>query len=62
MNAQWVCDTPVLSAVEAKLRQLLIDLGNDDKILGIQVDFTLFTFMLLFFIPSNIQSFVLFFG
>ncbi|XP_030475469.2 uncharacterized protein LOC115692678 [Syzygium oleosum] len=37
VNAQWVCDTPVLSAVEAKLRQLLIDLGNDDKILGIQV-------------------------
>ncbi|CAI9784734.1 unnamed protein product [Fraxinus pennsylvanica] len=36
-NAHWVHDTPVLSNVEAKLRQLLIDLGNDDKILGIQV-------------------------
>ncbi|KAL2517415.1 ABC1 family protein [Abeliophyllum distichum] len=36
-NAHWVHDTPVLSNVEAKLRQLLIDLGNADKILGIQV-------------------------
>uniref|UniRef100_A0A2P2K6L6 Ubiquinone biosynthesis protein coq-8 n=3 Tax=Rhizophora mucronata TaxID=61149 RepID=A0A2P2K6L6_RHIMU len=37
INSQWVCGTPVHSDVEAKLRQLLIELGNDDKILGIQV-------------------------
>ncbi|MCL7032459.1 hypothetical protein MKW94_002469 [Papaver nudicaule] len=36
-NAEWIHDTPVLSDVEAKLRQLLIKLGHDDKILGIQV-------------------------
>uniref|UniRef100_A0A6M2ECR5 Uncharacterized protein n=1 Tax=Populus davidiana TaxID=266767 RepID=A0A6M2ECR5_9ROSI len=36
-NAQWINDTPVHSDVEAKLRQILIELGNDDKILGIQV-------------------------
>ncbi|KAI5673036.1 hypothetical protein M9H77_13400 [Catharanthus roseus] len=37
LNAQWVFDTPVHSEVETKLRNLLIDLGNADKILGIQV-------------------------
>ncbi|KAK1435996.1 hypothetical protein QVD17_01770 [Tagetes erecta] len=36
-NAEWVCDSPVNSEVEAKLRSLLIKLGNADKILGIQV-------------------------
>ncbi|XVE97222.1 hypothetical protein REPUB_Repub03eG0002100 [Reevesia pubescens] len=36
-NAQWVYNTPVHSDVEAKLRQLLVELGNNDKILGIQV-------------------------
>ncbi|XP_052170060.1 uncharacterized protein LOC127786603 [Diospyros lotus] len=36
-NAQWIFDTPVRSDVEAKLRQLLVELGNADKILGIQV-------------------------
>lgn len=36
-NPQWICDTPVHSDVEAKLRHLLVELGNDDKILGIQV-------------------------
>ncbi|XP_047340558.1 uncharacterized protein LOC124944128 [Impatiens glandulifera] len=36
-NTQWIHDTPVLSNVEAKLRQLLVELGNADKILGIQV-------------------------
>ncbi|XP_061951517.1 uncharacterized protein LOC133674435 isoform X2 [Populus nigra] len=36
-NAQWINDTPVHSDVEAKLRQILVELGNDDKILGIQV-------------------------
>ncbi|CAK7354316.1 unnamed protein product [Dovyalis caffra] len=36
-NAQWIYDTPVHSDVEAKLRQILVELGNDDKILGIQV-------------------------
>lgn len=38
LNAQWVFDTPVHSEVETKLRNLLIDLGNADKILGIQVN------------------------
>ncbi|KAF5940413.1 hypothetical protein HYC85_021580 [Camellia sinensis] len=37
LNAQWIYDTPVHSGVEAKLRQLLVELGNGDKILGIQV-------------------------
>lgn len=37
LNTQWICDTPVHSDVEAKLRKLLIDLGNAGKILGIQV-------------------------
>ncbi|XP_077238547.1 ABC1 family protein [Tasmannia lanceolata] len=36
VNTQWIYDTPVQSDVEAKLRQLLIELGTD-KILGIQV-------------------------
>ncbi|XP_011045052.1 PREDICTED: uncharacterized protein LOC105140069 isoform X2 [Populus euphratica] len=36
-NAQWINDTPVHSDAEAKLRQILVELGNDDKILGIQV-------------------------
>ncbi|KAF9661947.1 hypothetical protein SADUNF_Sadunf18G0002100 [Salix dunnii] len=35
-NAQWINDTPVHSDVEAKLRQILVELGNNDKILGIQ--------------------------
>ncbi|KAJ0730693.1 putative carboxylesterase [Helianthus annuus] len=36
-NAEWVCDSPVNSEVEAKLRALLVQLGYADKILGIQV-------------------------
>ncbi|TYI80179.1 hypothetical protein E1A91_D05G071500v1 [Gossypium mustelinum] len=36
-NAQWIYNTPVHSDVEAKLRRLLVELGNNDKILGIQV-------------------------
>ncbi|KAK6131984.1 hypothetical protein DH2020_034276 [Rehmannia glutinosa] len=36
-NANWIHDTPVLSNVEDKLRKLLIELGNADKVLGIQV-------------------------
>ncbi|KAF8389457.1 hypothetical protein HHK36_026152 [Tetracentron sinense] len=36
-NAQWIYDTPVHSDVEVKLRQLLLELRNDDKILGVQV-------------------------
>ncbi|KAH1129177.1 hypothetical protein J1N35_000555 [Gossypium stocksii] len=36
-NAQWIYNTPVHSDVEAKLRQLLVELVNNDKILGIQV-------------------------
>jgi len=37
VNDKWIFDSPVHSEVESKLRQLLIDLGNNDKILGIQV-------------------------
>ena len=37
VNTRWIYDTPVLSDVEAKLRKLLIELGSNDKILGIQV-------------------------
>ncbi|XP_044472085.1 uncharacterized protein LOC123200774 isoform X2 [Mangifera indica] len=37
VNPQWIYDTPVNSDVEAKLRQLLVEMGNDNKILGIQV-------------------------
>lgn len=37
MSAHWIYDTPVHSDVEAKLRQLLVEMGNNDKILGIQV-------------------------
>ncbi|XP_065849001.1 uncharacterized protein [Euphorbia lathyris] len=37
INAQWIYNTPVHSDVEAKLRQLLVELGNEEKILGIQV-------------------------
>ena len=37
LNAQWIYNTPVHSDVEAKLRNLLVDLGNANKILGIQV-------------------------
>ena len=36
-NAEWVCDSPVNSELEAILRSLLVKLGNADKILGIQV-------------------------
>ncbi|KAE8700279.1 putative ABC1 family protein [Hibiscus syriacus] len=36
-NVQWIYNTLVHSDVEAKLRQLLFELGNNDKILGIQV-------------------------
>lgn len=36
MNTQWICDTPVHSDVEDKLRQLIVEIGND-KILGLQV-------------------------
>ncbi|XLR28521.1 hypothetical protein HN51_041856 [Arachis hypogaea] len=37
VNDRWIFDSPVNSDVEAKLRQLLIELANNDKILGIQV-------------------------
>ncbi|WOK94073.1 hypothetical protein Cni_G02775 [Canna indica] len=36
MNSQWIYDSPIQSDVEAKLRKLLADLGNE-KILGLQV-------------------------
>ncbi|KAJ8752280.1 hypothetical protein K2173_003916 [Erythroxylum novogranatense] len=37
IDSTWIHDSPVQSEVEAKLRQLLLELGNCDKILGIQV-------------------------
>ncbi|XP_014504335.1 uncharacterized protein LOC106764583 isoform X1 [Vigna radiata var. radiata] len=37
VNDRWIFDSPVHSEVESKLRQLLIEFGNNDKILGIQV-------------------------
>ncbi|XP_047176518.1 protein ACTIVITY OF BC1 COMPLEX KINASE 8, chloroplastic-like isoform X2 [Vigna umbellata] len=37
VNDRWIYDSPVHSEVESKLRQLLIELGNNDKILGVQV-------------------------
>ncbi|KAJ1422493.1 UbiB domain [Sesbania bispinosa] len=37
VNDRWIFDSPVHSDIEAKLRQLLIELANNDKILGIQV-------------------------
>ncbi|KAJ7966011.1 Beta-lactamase-related protein [Quillaja saponaria] len=37
VNDRWIYDTPVHSDVEAKLRQILVELGNNNKILGIQV-------------------------
>ncbi|PHT58721.1 hypothetical protein CQW23_01084 [Capsicum baccatum] len=37
LNPRWIYDTPIHSDVEAKLRQLLVELGNAEKILGIQV-------------------------
>ncbi|KAM5565449.1 beta-lactamase domain-containing protein 2-like [Rosa sericea] len=36
-NDHWIYDTPPLSDVEAKLRPLLVQLGNDNKLLGVQV-------------------------
>ncbi|KAJ0044512.1 hypothetical protein Pint_05339 [Pistacia integerrima] len=36
-NPQWIYDAPIHSEVEAKLREFLVELGNSDKILGIQV-------------------------
>ncbi|CAI9284949.1 unnamed protein product [Lactuca saligna] len=36
-NTKWLYDSPINSEVEAKLRRLLVELGNADKILGIQV-------------------------
>ncbi|XP_031130222.1 uncharacterized protein LOC116031982 [Ipomoea triloba] len=37
VNSQWIYNTPIHSDVEAKLRQLLVELGTADKVLGIQV-------------------------
>ncbi|KAI3756154.1 hypothetical protein L1987_55970 [Smallanthus sonchifolius] len=36
-SARWIYDSPVYSDVEAKLRRFLVDLGNANRILGIQV-------------------------
>ncbi|XP_031286131.1 uncharacterized protein LOC116144844 [Pistacia vera] len=35
-NPQWIYDTPIHSELEAKLREFLVQLGNEDRILGIQ--------------------------
>ncbi|RZB68841.1 hypothetical protein D0Y65_038566 [Glycine soja] len=37
VNDRWIFDSPVHSDVESMLRQLLIEMGNNDKILGIQL-------------------------
>ncbi|GJY71120.1 beta-lactamase domain-containing protein 2-like protein [Tanacetum coccineum] len=36
-NAKWLYDSPINSDVEAKLRHFLVEMGNADRILGIQV-------------------------
>ncbi|MFS7922947.1 putative beta-lactamase/transpeptidase [Helianthus anomalus] len=36
-NARWLYESPFYSDVEAKLRRFLVDLGNADRILGVQV-------------------------
>ncbi|KAJ0044810.1 hypothetical protein Pint_05345 [Pistacia integerrima] len=36
-NPQWIYDSPIHCEVEAKLREFLVQLGNEDRILGIQV-------------------------
>ncbi|CAL1385289.1 unnamed protein product [Linum trigynum] len=36
-STEWIHDTPIHSDVEVKLRQLLVELGKEEKILGIQV-------------------------
>nr|GEW22325.1 beta-lactamase domain-containing protein 2-like [Tanacetum cinerariifolium] len=36
-NAKWLYDSPINSDIEAKLRRFLVELGNADRILGIQV-------------------------
>ncbi|XP_031281150.1 uncharacterized protein LOC116139610 [Pistacia vera] len=35
-NPRWIYDTPIHSEVEAKLREFLVQLGHEDRILGIQ--------------------------
>lgn len=42
VNDRWIYDSPPHSHVETKLRRLLIELGNNDKILGIQVHSTVY--------------------
>lgn len=36
-HENWLYDSPVHSDVEAKLRNFLVELRTDDRILGIQV-------------------------
>jgi len=33
----WVHKSPSLSSIETKLRELLLNLGREDQILGVQV-------------------------
>ncbi|XP_024031657.1 uncharacterized protein LOC21402807 [Morus notabilis] len=37
VNDQWIYDSPLHSNLEAKIRRLLLELGNNEKIMGIQV-------------------------
>lgn len=46
VSAEWIYNKPVHSDVEAKLRDFLVELGNDGKILGVQVS-TSFIFIFL---------------
>ncbi|MFS8018280.1 hypothetical protein Hanom_Chr15g01390221 [Helianthus anomalus] len=40
-NARWLYHSPVYSDVEAKMRRFLVDLGNADKIIGVQMCITI---------------------
>lgn len=53
-NAQWIHDSPVHSEVEEKLRHFLVELGKENKILGMQVIALFFFFeSAIVFIVSN---------
>lgn len=56
LNPRWIYDTPVHSDVEAKLRQLLVELGNAEKILGIQVHTRNFHVFAVWY-PTNLLPF-----
>lgn len=60
-DAKWVYDSRVHSDVEAKLRSLLVELGNADKILGIQVCITIINSFLYVCIKKNLFLVILLF-